>query len=111
MFGGRGRYTRSGRWKQPSVEFIEKAVSKVADEYGYGNVWLFGNYYVGAYEDRDDIQVMLDASEHPRHTLAFSNSCEIATGLGTQVYLTDQDERVTEYILKNSKLIHHARTA
>lgn len=98
-------------WRQPSVREIGKAVSRVADEFGYGNVWLFGNYYIEACEERDPIQLMLDSEEEPRHMMAFADRCSRATGLETQLYLTCEWPEKTEYILANSRLIHRARTS
>lgn len=95
-------------WKQPTVAQIEKTISRVADEYGYGNVWLFGNYYVGLYSERCPVQVMLDSSENPKHPLAFAGACRRETGLDAVVYLSATDPKLTEYVMKNSRLIHHA---
>lgn len=102
MFG------KAKKWKQPSVAKIEKTVSEIADRFGYGNVWLFGNYYIGSYSAGDDIQLMLDSSEKHCHLLGFMGDCTNATGLRVQLYLSDENKEKTEYILKNSKLIHHA---
>lgn len=95
-------------WRQPSVKEIEKAVSEIADEFGYRRVWLFGNYYVGIYNERCPIQLMLDSDEKPRHILAFEDACYRATGLDTCVYLSKDWPEKTRYILDNSKLIHDA---
>lgn len=97
-------------WRQPSVREIGKAVSRVADEFGYGNVWLFGNYYVGVYEQGCPIQVMLDSSEDPKHPMAFANRCYLATGLETVVYFSDENPKRTAYVMSHSELIHRART-
>lgn len=93
---------RRGR-KQPTVARIEKKVSEAADEYGF-----FGNYYVGLYSEGCPVQVMLDSSEDPKHPLAFAGACRRATGLDTVVYLSDTDPRLTDYVMRNSRLIHHA---
>lgn len=97
----------SGR-RKPTVPQIERRVSKVAEEYGYGNVWLFGNYHEGLYSDGCPIQVMLDSSEDPKHPLAFAGTCRRVTGLDTVVYLSGTDPRLTDYVMRNSRLIHHA---
>ena len=91
-----------------TVASIEKKVSEAADEYGYGNVWIFGNYYVGLYSEGCPVQVMLDSSEDPKHPLAFAGACRRATGLDTVVYLSDTDPELTDYVMRNSRLIHHA---
>lgn len=108
-FGGSGiMISFRRRRRQPTVAQIERAISKVADEYGYGNVWLFGNYYAGLYSDGCPVQVMLDSSEDPQHPLAFAGACRRETGLDAVVYLSDTDPRLTDYVMRNSRLIHHA---
>lgn len=97
-------------YRQPTVREIEKAVSRAADEFGYGNVWLFGNYYEGIYNEGCPIQVMLDSSETPRSPMAFADTCYRATGLQTAVYLTDHNAKRTAYVMTHSRLVHHART-
>lgn len=99
---------RRNRSKQPSIKKIERSISEVADRFGYGNVWLFGNYYEGLYNDGCPVQVMLDSAENPKFTLAFSQECYERLGLETVVYFTGEWPEKTQYILDNSRLIHHA---
>ena len=87
---------------------IEKIISEVTDDYGYGNAWLFGNHYVGLYCEGCPVQVMLDSSENPQHPPGFAGACRRETGLDAVVYLSAIDPELTEYVMKNSRLIHHA---
>ena len=45
MFG----YRLQKIWRQPSIAWIEQTLSELADEYGYGDVWLYGNYHERQY--------------------------------------------------------------
>lgn len=96
------------RRKRPSVAKIEKTISEMADKYGYGNVWLYGNYYEGVYEPLDDVQIMLDDSQHPQHIQAFMGECWRVLGVYVDVCLMTERNPETEYVLTHSRLIHHA---
>lgn len=96
------------RRRQPTVAQIERTISEVADDYGYGNVWLFGNYYISLYSEGCPVQVMLDSSENPRHPLGFTGACTREVGLDVVAYLSATDPELTEYVMRNSRLIHHA---
>ncbi len=97
------------RRRRPSVAEIERTISEVADKYGYGDVWLYGKYYEGTYEPLDDIQIMLDDSQDPKHIQAFMGECWRKLGIYVDVSLMTERNPETEHILAHSKLIHHAR--
>lgn len=63
---------RQARGSRHTPEDIAMAVSRTAGEYGYGNVWLFGDYCVGIYGEGCLVQVMLDSSDDPGNPLRFA---------------------------------------
>ncbi len=58
MFG----YRLQKIWKLPSVSQIERTLSELADKYGNGDIWLYGNYYERLFNELDDVQIMYDPS-------------------------------------------------
>ena len=94
------------RKKQPSVAKIEKVISDMADRYKYRNVWLYGNYYLGLYEPGDEVQIMLDEAQDPRHIQAFMADCWDALGVYVDVCLMTELTPQAQYVLDNSRLIH-----
>lgn len=103
MFGLRKRR----KWGRPTVSDIEEVVSELADRYGYGDIWLYGNYYENLFEPGDPAQIMLDRTQEYPHVNGFMDECYQALGVDVHVYYT-RDDRRTDYIRANSRLIHHA---
>ncbi len=104
MFG----YRLQKIWKQPSVAQIEKTLSDLADKYGYEDVWLYGNYYEGLYREGNGIQIMMDPAQYVMYRPRYMHSCYRALGLELDIYMRDDADPLTEYILANSRLVHHA---
>ncbi len=104
MFG----YRLQKIWKQPPVAQIERTLSELADKYGYGDIWLYGNYYEGLYSELDDVQIMYDPSQNHRYMMGFMEEFYQASGLRVVTHRRDDGDPLAQYILANSRPVHMA---
>lgn len=98
-----------GRQRYPSIDKIEKTISNLADKYGYGDVWLYGDYYEGLDRPGDHVQIMVDRFPRNPHFHGFMDECYQTLGVNVFVCLKKDSDPRTDYILANSRMIHHAR--
>lgn len=100
-----------GPEEKAMLDKICRVVSKIADRYHYGDVWVFGNYYVGIYEDDTPVQVMLDPRQPNKYLHAFAYDCWEELGLVTVLDFLEPGTPRTEYIMRNSRKVHEAAPA
>lgn len=95
-----------GPEEKAMLDKICRVVSKVADRYHYGDVWVFGNYYVGIYDDDTDIQILIDNHQPHGDLYKFAYDCSKELGLGTVIEFLVPGTRRTDYIMRNSRKVH-----
>ena len=103
-----GKFRRKKKEECPSTDDIVKIVCELADEYGYGDIWLYGNYYEGIYSPWTDAQIMIDPDQKYPHINGFMDECYQKLGVNVFVDYKKPGPK-TEYVMANSRLIHRAK--